>query len=93
MIDPRLTQLANNLVSYSTSLKAGEKVLIDAFDVPDEILVELIRATREKGASPYVNLNHARVTRELALEATDEQYRIHSAIELQRMKKMDAYIA
>jgi len=67
--------------------------LIDAFDVPDEIIVELLRATRERGAIPYVNLNHARVTREIALEATEEQMRTHGAIELQRMKSMDAYIA
>jgi len=93
MLDPRLSQLARNLTSYSTRLQQGEKVLIDAFDVPDEIIVELLRATRERGAIPYVNLNHARVTREIALEATEEQMRTHGAIELQRMKSMDAYIA
>lgn len=93
MLDPRLSQLARNLTSYSTRLKPGEKVLIDAFDVPDEIIVELLRATRERGAIPYVNLNHARVSREIALEATEEQMRTHGAIELQRMKSMDAYIA
>lgn len=93
MIDPRLSQLARNLTHYSTSLKEGERVLIDAFDVPDEIIVELIRSTRELGAIPYVNLNHARVNRELSLEATEESLRVQSAIELQRMKNMDAYIA
>ncbi len=93
MLDPRLSQLAENLTSYSTRLKPGEKVLIDAFDVPDEIIVELLRAARERGAIPYVNLNHARVSRELALDATREQMSAHVAIELQRMKSMDAYIA
>lgn len=93
MIDPRLSQLARNLTRYSTALKENERVLIDAFDVPDEIIVELIRSVREIGAIPYVNLNHARVTREISLESTEEQLRIQSAIELQRMQKMDAYIA
>ena len=93
MLDPRLSQLARNLTSYSTRLDPGEKVLIDAFDVPDEMIVELLRATRACGAIPYVNLNHARVSREFALEATEDQMRIHGAIELQRMKSMDAYIA
>lgn len=93
MLDPRLSQLAQNLTSYSVRLEPGEKVLIDAFDVPDEIIVELLRATRSRGAIPYVNLNHARVSREIALEATEEQLRTHGAIELQRMKSMDAYIA
>ncbi len=93
MLDPRLSQLARNLTSYSVRLNPGEKVLIDAFDVPDEIILELLRAARERGAIPYVNLNHARISREMALEATEEQMRTHGAIELQRMKSMDAYIA
>lgn len=93
MIDPRLSQLARNLTHYSTSLKEGERVLIDAFDVPDEIIIELIRSTRELGAIPYVNLHHARVNREISLETTEEALRIQSALELQRMKSMDAYIA
>ena len=93
MIDPRLTQLARNLTHYSTNLKEGERVLIDAFDVPDEIVIELVRAARERGAVPYVNLNHARVSREISLETTEEALRTQCAIELQRMKNMDAYIA
>ena len=93
MIDPRLSQLARNLTHYSTSLKEGDRVLIDAFDVPDEIIIELIRSARELGAIPYVNLNHARVNRELSLETTEESLRVQSQLELARMKTMDAYIA
>jgi len=93
MIDPRLTRLAQNLTRYSTRLKEGERVLVDAFDVPDEIIIELIRCARELGAIPYVNLNHGRVNRELCLETTEDTLRVQSAIELRRMKEMDAYIA
>lgn len=93
MTDPRYSQLARNLTSYSTSLRPGERALIDAFDVPDEMIIELLRSVRESGAIPYVNLNHARVSREIALEATEDQMRIQGAMELQRMKSMDAYIA
>ena len=38
-------------------------------------------------------MNCARITRELALAATEKQLEVTSAIELARMKKMDAYIA
>ena len=93
MLDSRYSRLASNLVEYSTDLKSGEKALIDAFDVPDEMIVELVRAVRKVGAIPFVNLNHARITRELMLEASEEQYRIQKVCELQRMEKMDAYIA
>ena len=37
MIDPRMTQLADVLINYSTALKPGEKILIEAIDVPADI--------------------------------------------------------
>lgn len=93
LTDPRFAQLARGLTRYSTSLKKGERVLIDAFDVPDAMVVALIRAARECGAHPMVCLHRARVTRELTLGATEAQYAPHAAVELARMQKMDAYIA
>ena len=93
ILDPRFTQLASGLIGFSTALKPGERVLIDAFDVPVEMVVALVRATRERGAHPYVQLHRARITRELTLGAAEAQYAPHAEIELARMQKMDAYIA
>ena len=93
IIDTRYNDLANGLINFSTELKKGERVLIDAFDVPDAIVIALIRAARRKGAYPYVNLNKARISRELNREAVDEQVAPHAEIELARMQKMNAYIA
>jgi aminopeptidase len=93
IIDPRYHTLAKGLIGFSTALERGERVLIDAFDVPDAIVIALIRAARDRGAHPYVNLNRARVVRELMLGAEEAQYAPHAEIELKRMQKMDAYIA
>ncbi|MBP6506959.1 MAG: aminopeptidase [Opitutaceae bacterium] len=93
MIDPRFQQLAEGLTGFSTALKKGERVLIDAFDVPDAMVIALVRATRQRGAHPYVQIHRARVTRELALGAEEAQFAPHAAVELARMQKMDAYIA
>ncbi|MEN9632807.1 MAG: hypothetical protein RL077_1211 [Verrucomicrobiota bacterium] len=93
IIDPRLTQLAEGLTGFSTALKKGERVLIDAFDIPDAMVIALIRATRARGAYPYVQINQARISRELAFGAEEAQYAPHAEIELARMQKMDAYIA
>jgi aminopeptidase len=93
IIDPRFNELAAGLAGYSIALKKGERVLIDAFDVPDAMIIALIRATRARGAHPYVNIHRARVTRELTLGAEEAQYAPHAAVELERMQKMDAYIA
>ncbi|MEI6051241.1 MAG: aminopeptidase, partial [Opitutaceae bacterium] len=93
IIDPRYTQLAAGLTGFSTALKPGERVLIDAFDVPDAMVIALVRATRARGAHPYVQLHRARISRELAIAAAEDQYAPHAEVELARMQKMDAYIA
>ncbi len=93
MHDPRYEKLATLLTSYSTQLKKGDRVLIDAFDIPPEMTVALVRAARKQKALPFVQIHQARVSRELALDAEEEQLEFSSSHELARMKKMDAYIA
>jgi aminopeptidase len=93
MTDPRYTKLADALTGYSTQLRKGERVLIDAYDVPDAMVIELVRAARRRGAYPFVQLHRARISRELARGAEENQYETLADIELRRMKKMDAYIA
>jgi aminopeptidase len=93
MSDPRYTQLAEVLTGFSTTLKKGERVLIDAFDVPDAFTIALVRAARNCGAIPYVNVQRARITRELLQGATAEQYAVTAEVELRRMQQMQAYIA
>lgn len=92
-MDPRYTVLADNLTGYSISLKRNEKVLIDAYDVPDEMVIALIRSVRKRKGIPFVKLNHSRVGRELLIGASEEQYATQSKHELAQMKDMDAYIA
>jgi len=93
MQDARYEKLAKVLVGYSTRLKRDEKVLIDAFDVPDEFTITLVREARRRGALPFVQIHRARVARELATGATSSQLDFSARNELARMKKMDAYIA
>lgn len=93
MHDARFDKLAKLLVEYSTRLKRNEKVLIEAFDVPDEMTIALIRAARKVGAIPFVQIQRAQVNREMALKALDRQLSLAAQHELSRMKKMDAYIA
>ena len=46
MHDPRLDKLAKLLVEYSIQLRPKENVLIESFDVPEEMTIALIRAIR-----------------------------------------------
>src|SRR4030088_1004528 len=93
MHDARFHKLPKPLVEYSTRLKRNENVLIEAFDVPDEMTIALIRAARKVGAIPFVQIQRAQVNREIALKALDRQLDLAARHELARMKKMDAYIA
>jgi len=93
MHDSRFDDLAKLLVEYSIRLKRNETVLIEGFDVPDEMITALIRAVRRVGGVPFVQIHHGRVSRALALEVSDRQLSLMASHELARMKKMDAYIA
>jgi aminopeptidase len=93
MTDPRYKKLADLLVNYSTELKKGDRILLDMIDVPDEFTIELIRAVRKAGATPFVETRHTRVGREQLLGVTKKQAAAIRDLEMFRMKKMQAYIA
>jgi aminopeptidase len=92
-MDPRYIELAKQLVCYSTTLKKGEKILLDLVDTPEDMAVALIREVRARKAEPFLRLGSNRLSRELLMKATDEQYQITAKHLLAEMKDMDAYIA
>ena len=92
-MDPRYTQLADVLCGFSTRLKKGEKVLIDVAETPEDFVIALIRSVRKHGAVPMVNIQQARVSREMTRAGNAEQFKLFADHELARMKKMHAYIA
>jgi aminopeptidase len=93
MFDSRFDSLAEVLLGFSTHLQKGERVLIDAFDIPPEMVIALIKNVRSKGALSFVNLQSNPVARELLRGAEEDQYRIMSECEMVRMKLMDAHVA
>ena len=93
MSDPRYDALAKVLVSHSTKLKKGERVLIDVAETPEEFVIALIRAVRAAKAEPFVTIHSNRISRELALGVTATQASTMAEIDLARLKRMQAYIA
>ncbi len=92
MIDPRMTKLADVLINYSTALKPGEKILIEAIDAPAEMVCELIRVARQAGGEPLVALKSNRVLRSLLIHGSKEQLDLVTETEALRMSKVQAYI-
>ena len=92
MTDPRMTKLAEVLIKYSTRMKPGEKVLIEAIDVPAEMTCELIRVARDVGAEPLVTLKSNRVQRALLMNAVEAQMNLWADTEALRMGNVAGYI-
>src|SRR5688572_652735 len=92
MKDPRYTELAKLLVHYSCALQAGEKVLIETYDIPPEFTVELIRTVAAAGGLPLVSTYSVLVQRALYQAATETQMTLWRDLDRARMEKMDAYI-
>ncbi len=93
MHDLRIDELAKQLLGYSVSLKRGEKVLFDLYDVPDSIGLALIREAQRRKARPFLRIHRARLTREMLLGAEEDQYAKMGELLLEEMKGMDAYVA
>ena len=92
MHDPRLDKLANVLTTHSTKIQPGEFVLIEGIDIPQEMVIALIRAVRKVGGIPLVELKQNRIQREIVLGGDDAGIKLIGDYEIYRIKKVQAYI-
>ncbi|MFO0873409.1 MAG: aminopeptidase [Phycisphaerales bacterium] len=91
-MDPRYTQLATLLATHSCRLKPGEHVLIEAFDIPTDMVIAMVRAARAQGAHPHVAERSGRILSALYHDAGDDNFKVWGEYDLDRMKRMQAYI-
>ncbi len=92
MRDPRMIQLAHNLVNYSCHVEKGERVLIEATGVPEEFTAALVEKVYEAGGIPLVVLHAPKVERALYMGYTQEQLELMAKYDSLRMKDCQAYI-
>ena len=92
MHDPRLDALAQLLVTHSTRLQPGEKILIETFDIPEDMVIALIRAARQVGAVPLVSYKRNRIQRELIQAGQEQAMQLVGECETYRMERVDAYV-
>jgi aminopeptidase len=92
MKDLRYTQLAHVLVKHSIRLVPGDKVLVEAFDIPTDFTTELIKVIAEAGGLPLVSTYHQPVLRALYNAASAEQMKTIGAVERLRMESVQCYI-
>ena len=93
MHDSRIDKLANLLLDHSCSLKPGEHILIEAFDLPEPNLVTaLVEGAAERGAVPLVSWKNNAILRSLYRTATEASMKAAAEFEGARMKSVQAYI-
>lgn len=57
MTDPRIQQLAHNLITFSCRIQPGEKVLVEGIGEVQELVRALVREAYAAGGVPFVWLN------------------------------------
>ena len=92
MRDPRNIRLAQLIVRHSTRLEPGEACLIEAFDVNEGLVLDLVEAVREAGAVPIVFLRSNAVIRSLVRGGTEAQFRLQAEVELATLQRVQAYV-
>lgn len=92
MKDARIDKLARQLVRYSTRLKAGENVLIEAFDVPSDIVAALVREAAAVGARPMVIQKSNQILRAQYTHGGEATFELAGKLEKHWMEHMQAYI-
>ncbi len=91
--DPRVEQLASNLINYSVKLKKDEKILIDNFGaIEQDFVVALVEEAYKVGGQPFVSFKDVRIERTLRNGATIEHFQKIADFEATKFKDMDAYI-
>jgi aminopeptidase len=92
MKDPRFTDLAKTLVHHSCRVRSGDKVLIEAFDIPHDFTVELVKTVAAAGGRPIVSTYHQPVLRAMFQNASEEQMCALGQVERARMEAVQCYI-
>lgn len=93
MVDPRITQLAELLCSHSTNLGPEDKVLIHAFDTPEEAIAEVVKAAQARGAKVALRIESSFVRHQLMEGMTKENAQLIATVEKYEMEQMTAYMA
>lgn len=92
MLDPRVTRLADVLVNYSCAVRPGDKLLLEAIDVPHEFTNEVVRLVRTAGGAPIVKLDSNVTRRALMLHGAQESWDLIADAERHLMERVQCYI-
>ncbi len=94
MRDPRLAQLADQIVGYSLDLQAGEKIYIEIKGLEAlDFGRELVRASTLRGGVPFWYYNDEDLSRHFVANAGEAQFAAWGSFHRSIMEQVDAYVA
>jgi len=92
-MDPRVTQLAEQLITYSVRLQPGEKIYIEIKGLEAlELGQELVRVATVHGGVPFWYFNDETLSRGFINNANQEQFTAWGDFHAPIMDAVDAYI-
>jgi aminopeptidase len=91
-MESRYRKLAETLIGYSLEIQPGDKILIEATEIPHAFTNTLVETAADFGAHPLVLLKDLSILRRLLHSATREQMELWSASEKTLMEGVDAYV-
>jgi aminopeptidase len=92
MTDPRIKKLADLLINYSCALKPGERILIEAIDVPHAFTKSLVESATAAGGHALVLLKSNEINRSLMLHGSDASWNLTADVERLQMENVQCYI-
>ncbi len=93
-MDPRLTRLAEQLITYSVKLQPGEKIYIEIKGLEAlDLGGELVRVATVHGGVPFWYYNDESLSRGFIKHAGQEQFSAWGDFHRPIMEAVDAYIA
>ena len=94
MVDERIKKLAHGLVNYSVKVQENENVLINLVGEDSYLLGrELVKEVYKAKGNPFVKIEDENIRHAIVKEANKDMLNTMRELDLEQMKKMDAYIA
>ena len=92
MVDPRIKKLAEVIVNYSVFVKKGERVIISASTVAQDLVKEIYKLIIKKGAYPSIHLGIPGTSYFYYKNASTEQLKRFPDIYWYEVQRTDKYI-
>jgi aminopeptidase len=92
MSDPRSKKLADLIVRHSLELRPGEAVLIEAFDLADGLVLDLIESVHAVSGLPLVSIRSNAAIRAQLVGASEALLKRVAAVEMAQMQQVQAYV-